>query len=71
MKLKEEQTRFDEVKWFASVAAGADQCGSYSFCGCCNKENSYPCARAARRYARGGIRVATVTVKKIMRSYSE
>ncbi len=64
MTLKEEQAKFDEVKWFESIEAGEDKCGSYSFCEICNKKVSYPCARAARRFSRGVSRVATVTLKK-------
>ena len=63
MTLKEEQTQFDQIKWNESVEANEDKCGSYEFCGICNKNVSYPCARASSRYARKAIQVATVTVK--------
>jgi hypothetical protein len=63
MTLEQEQSKFDAVKWFDSISAGEDKCGSYEFCGECNKNISSPCARAARRYARGGFRVATLIIK--------
>ena len=63
MTLEREQKIFDDVKWFESVEAGVDKCGSYEFCEVCNKEISYPCARAARRYARNVFRVATIVLK--------
>ncbi|MBQ8374607.1 MAG: hypothetical protein IJX98_03400 [Clostridia bacterium] len=64
MTLKEQQMKFDSEKWFDSINAGEDRCGSYSFCSVCHKSVSYPCARAARRSAGGNIRVATVRKRK-------
>lgn len=64
MTLQQEQNQFDEIKWLESVEAGEDKCGSYEFCEICNKKVSYPCARAARRFSRGVVRVATITLKK-------
>ena len=63
MTLKEQQMKFDNEKWLASVEAGEDKCGSYSFCDSCIKTATYPCARAARK-ASGAVRVATVRRKK-------
>ena len=62
MMLKEQQMRFDNEKWLASVAAGEDKCGTSSFCDNCVKTVSYPCARAARKAS--AVRVATVRRKK-------
>ena len=64
MTLKEEQRKFDDIKWFESIAAGEDKCGSYAFCVNCNKSLTYPCARAARRFTRGVYRVATIVLKR-------
>ena len=64
MTLKEEQRRFDDLKWFDSIKAGEDKCGSYEFCAVCNKSLTYPCARAARRVARGVFRIATIIIKR-------
>ena len=50
MKLKERQKEFDVIKWYDSVLAGEDKCGSYNFCVKCRKEETYPCARAEHRY---------------------
>ena len=64
MTLKEEQRRFDDVKWFDSIEAGKDKCGDYEFCVECNKDLTYPCARAARRFTRGVFRIATIIIKR-------
>ena len=63
MTLKEEQMKFDNEKWYASIVAGEDLCGTYSFCVYCKKTLTYPCARAARKSA-APVRVATVRKKK-------
>lgn len=63
MTLKEQQMKFDNEKWQASIVAGEDLCGTYAFCSYCTKTATYPCARAARKAA-GPIRVATVRKKK-------
>ena len=57
---KREQDKFDKVKWYDSILAGCDKCGSYAFCGKCNKEEKYPCARAMHRYERGAVRLAII-----------
>lgn len=62
MDFKAQQNRFDEIKWFDSIVAGYDRCGSYEFCGRCNKEEEYPCAHAAYRL-RKGTRIATIRFK--------
>lgn len=64
MKLKEQQNLFDDIKWFDSIEAGRDRCGTYMFCRCCDKSERYPCARAAHRYSSGWIRVAVARRKK-------
>ncbi len=60
MYLKERQRAFDDVKWYDSVSAEADQCGKYIFCGKCEKQRKYPCARAEYRMNSGYIRIAEV-----------
>jgi hypothetical protein len=60
MNLKSQQSIFDDVKWFDSIQAGEDRCGTYAFCKRCRKTDEYPCARAANRMENGYIRVATV-----------
>ena len=60
MNFKRQQDRFDEVKWFDSIKAGYDTCGTYAFCGACQKTETNPCARAAHRQVNGYIRVATL-----------
>ena len=62
MDFKAQQNRFDEIKWYDSIVAGYDRCGTYDFCGCCNKEEENPCAHAAYR-SRKGVRIAVVRLK--------
>ncbi len=47
MDFKNEQAKFDVIKWYDSIVAGADRCGSYEFCEHCDKTEPEPCARAA------------------------
>ena len=60
MNFKTEQDQFDKIKWFDSMKAGKDMCGSYEFCGRCKGEWRDPCARAAHRYQNGFIRLAVL-----------
>ncbi len=53
MDFKTQQDAFDGVKWYDSILAGCDRCGSYEFCHLCNKAEAYPCARAMDRLAHG------------------
>ncbi len=71
MSFKSQQKTFDDVKWFDSILAGEDKCGTYEFCGDCNKDESYPCARAGHRYSKmqtrlagGYIRIAVICPHK-------
>ncbi len=63
MDFKAQQKRFDDIKWYDSVVAGCDRCGTYEFCSICNKAESEPCAHAAYRYRRGWTRIATLRIK--------
>ena len=60
MTLQAQQAAFDDVKWFDSIKEGRDTCGNYEFCKECRKEQPNPCARAARRFANGYIRIAVI-----------
>ena len=60
MSYKSEQEKFDSVKWYDSIVAGEDRCGTYEFCGKCKKEERYPCARAMLRHSRGVVRIAVI-----------
>ncbi len=64
MDFKSQQEKFDEIKWYDSIVAGEDRCGSYDFCVGCDKKESFPCARAAYR-AREQVwtKLATVRVQ--------
>ena len=63
MDFKAQQERFDVIKWYDSIVAGCDRCGSYEFCGLCNKEEENPCARAAYKFRKKGVRIATLRFK--------
>jgi Zn-dependent alcohol dehydrogenase len=63
MDFKAQQERFDAIKWYDSIVAGTDRCGSYEFCKLCCKEEENPCANAAYRYRKGWMRLATVRFK--------
>lgn len=60
MDFQTQQKKFDGVKWFDSIRAGDDQCGSYDFCVECRKDEINPCARAMHRYTNGYIRIAVI-----------
>ena len=60
MDFKLWQDKFDGVKWFDSIQAGEDKCGSYEFCEKCKKEEQNPCAKAAYRFHQGYIRIAVI-----------
>ncbi len=62
MNFKAQQERFDNIKWYDSIVAGFDRCGSYEFCSACNKEESEPCARAAYRCKRSLVKIATLRI---------
>ena len=49
MELYEQQKDLDRVKWNKSVELGADACGSFNYCKCCEKHLDNPCARALNR----------------------
>ncbi len=44
--LSEKQRKFDEQKWLDSEKLGCDTCGTYKFCGKCDKTLENPCATA-------------------------
>ena len=60
MDYKTQQKAFDDRKWYDSINAGDDRCGTYVFCVQCRKEEAYPCARAAHRFEHKYFRIATV-----------
>ncbi len=61
MDLKNQQKTFDDIKWYDSIVAGEDRCGSYDFCQNCNKDEAFPCARAKERACKKDrTRIATI-----------
>ena len=64
MTFKFRQKEFDDVKWYDSVVAGEDRCGTYDFCVKCDKEQKYPCARAEYRYVKKYIRLGVISRQK-------
>lgn len=63
MDFQAQQKKFDDIKWFDSIIAGEDRCGTYDFCGVCNKEETYPCARAAYKVRKVAVRVAKLPIR--------
>ena len=63
MDLKKQQEALDEVKWFDSIVAGEDTCGTYDFCSFCDKSLENPCACAMRKYKRKNGCLATIRLK--------
>ena len=60
MDFRQQQAIFDDVKWYDSIVAGEDRCGTYDFCVECDKGQTYPCARAAFRHQKGYVRIAVI-----------
>jgi hypothetical protein len=50
--LSEKQKKFDEQKWLDSEKLGVDTCGTYKFCGKCDKSFENPCAVAKAKYSK-------------------
>lgn len=44
--LQEMQAELDVAKWNEGVEKGNDPCGTYTYCGNCDKAADYPCAQA-------------------------
>ncbi len=63
MDFKTQQQRFDNIKWYDSIVAGCDRCGTYEFCSLCDKSEPNPCASAAHRYTGGKTRIAVLKIK--------
>jgi len=57
------QKEFDVTKWIDSIIAGEDLCGSYDFCGKCDKFEAFPCAHAYQRYRKRRIRIAILKAR--------
>lgn len=49
-QLNQMQEEISVEKWLASESAGYDLCGTRDYCGCCDKRELYPCAKANIRY---------------------
>ena len=64
MDFKGQQERLDNMKWYDSIAADEDKCGSYVFCCKCRKYEPYPCAKALNRYRNGYIRLAVIRCRR-------
>ncbi len=64
MDFKAQQEKFDDIKWYDSIVAGFDRCGTYDFCSVCDKAEENPCARAAYRCKKPSwTRIATIRVQ--------
>lgn len=45
-QLAKKQDELDNIKWRDSEEKGIDTCGTYGYCVMCDKQATYPCARA-------------------------
>jgi hypothetical protein len=63
MDFQAQQKKFDDIKWFDSIIAGEDRCGTYDFCAVCDKEEEYPCARSAYKFRKAPVRVAKLPIR--------
>ena len=52
MKLTKKQQEIDVMKWEKSQKIGADACGSFDFCACCDKEKENPCDKAFSAFSK-------------------
>lgn len=52
-ELEKLQKIIDIDKWLASEKAGRDLCGEASYCACCVKAETYPCAPGGATRTRG------------------
>lgn len=50
--LSAKQRKFDDQKWLDSEKLGVDTCGTYKFCGKCDKSLENPCATAKSKYSK-------------------
>jgi predicted PP-loop superfamily ATPase len=50
--LSEKQKKFDEQKWLESEKLGVDTCGTYKFCGKCDKTIENHCAVAKAKHSK-------------------
>ena len=50
--LSAKQEKFDKQKWIDSEKLGHDTCGTYKFCGKCNKSIENPCATAQAKHSK-------------------
>lgn len=60
MDFQARQNTLDTIKWYDSIVAGEDRCGTYAFCVKCRKNEQYPCAKAEDRYGKGYVRVGVL-----------
>ena len=58
MDFQARQQTLDVIKWYDSIVAGEDRCGTYDYCDKCYKQEMYPCAKAENRKEKGYVRVA-------------
>ena len=52
MNYQTKQDELDVKKWLASEEKGADACGDFDYCACCDKNEQFPCAHAAEKKAK-------------------
>lgn len=48
--ISKKQEKLDEIKWYIGQELGCDPCGTFEYCGKCNKQEENPCEKALKRY---------------------
>ena len=64
MKLTKKQQEIDVMKWEKSQQIGADACGSFDFCVCCDKTKENPCDNAFSAFNKKEKPIAKKTANK-------
>lgn len=66
MNYQAKQDELDKIKWLVSEKKGADACGDFAYCACCDKNADYPCATAVQKHEnKQSVKAAVKQEKKI------
>lgn len=59
------QKQLDMQKWALSEERNEDMCGKMPYCGLCNKEEEFPCAKAFERTEKAAKATEKAAVKEV------
>lgn len=68
MSLTKKQKEIDKMKWEKSEQLGKDACGSFDFCGKCDKSLENPCDKAFSAYNKKQTAVKSAAKKPAKKS---